>query len=192
MPLPGRPTGTLLHDLIVQEKEGPVGEIGAAVDKAIAYLAEHPDEARYTDSPATARMEDGLRFTVEGPGGMGVTTDMPPSVGGEGSAPSPGWLFRAAMASCIGTVAAMRAAQRGIRLDRLEVEVDSESDDRGLLGIDPSIPSGPLSMSVRIGLSGPGASEEELREVAMWGKSHCPVCDAAERAVDVQVTVTPV
>jgi uncharacterized OsmC-like protein len=167
-----------------------VREIGAAVDKAIAYLVEHPGEARYTDSLATARLEGGLRFTVEGPGGERVRTDMSPSVGGEGSAPSPGWLFRAAMASCVGTVAAMRAAQRGVELDHLEVDVDSESDDRGLLGIDPSIPSGPLSMSVRIRLSAPGWSEDELRDVATWGKQHCPVCDAAERTVNVDVTVS--
>lgn len=166
-------------------------DIGEAIGKAIEYLSEHPEEARYTDSLATARLEGGLRFTVEGPGGERLRTDMSPGVGGEGSAPSPGWLFRAAMAGCIGTVAAMRAAQQGVGLDSLEVEVDSESDDRGILGMDPSVPSGPLSMSVRIRLSGSGATEDELREVAGWGKSHCPVCDATERPVGVEVTVLP-
>jgi hypothetical protein len=39
----------------------------------------------------------------------------------------------------------MRAAELGIPLQRLEVTVDSESDDRGILGMDEAIPAGPLS-----------------------------------------------
>jgi hypothetical protein len=40
-----------------------------AVAHASAYLTDHPDEARYRDSPATARITSGLRVTVTGPGG---------------------------------------------------------------------------------------------------------------------------
>ena len=91
-------------------------------------------------------------------------------VGGGGPAPSPGWLLRAANASCIATLIAMRAAELGARLDGLEVVVDSESDDAGLLDIDPACrparsrcasPSGspgrpcPTTRSAR---SSPGAS----------------------------------
>jgi hypothetical protein len=44
----------------------------------------------------------------------------------------------------------MRAAVDGIELSRLEVVVDSESDDRGILGIDEAVPAGPLQMRVRV------------------------------------------
>ena len=37
-----------------------------------------------------------------------------------------------------------------------EVDVDSESDDRGILGLDPSVPGGPLSMRVRLRMSAAG------------------------------------
>lgn len=88
--------------------------IRSSVEAAVAYLGGHPDEARYTDRPATARVEAGLRVTAEGPDGRLLVTDMPAAVGGEGSAPSPGWMLRAAHAACDATLVAMRAAQQGI------------------------------------------------------------------------------
>src|SRR2546423_14056841 len=109
---------------------------------------------------------------------------MPAAVGGTGSAPSPGWLFRAALASCDATLIAMRAAAEGIELTRLKVAVDSESDDRGILGIDDAVAAGPLRMRVRVQLAAPGASEAQPREAAAWGIQHCPGSDAARRALE--------
>jgi uncharacterized OsmC-like protein len=169
-------------------------KIGDAIRGAIQYLTDHPDEARYTDSPATAKLEEGLRCRVEGkPSGVTVVTDMPPSVGGGGSAPSPGWLSRAAQASCDATVIAMRAAQEGISLSLLEVTVDSESDDRGLLGMNESTPAGPLTARVRVRIAAGGVSEERLRRLVEWADHHSPVTDCVRRAVptalDVEVVV---
>lgn len=55
---------------------------------------------------------------------------MATSVGGTGSAPSPGWLLRAAVASCVTTLIAMRAATLDVALDSLAVTVDSESTSK--------------------------------------------------------------
>jgi uncharacterized OsmC-like protein len=112
-----------------------------------------------------------------------------PSVGGTGTAPSPGWLLRAAEASCVATLIAMRAAVLGISLDDLEVSVDSESDDRGLLGIDDSVPAGPLSGRVQVRLTAQGVDAATLDELAHWGVAHCPVCDALERPIPLSVEV---
>lgn len=158
-------------------------EIHSAIEAAVGYLTEHPDEARYTDSQAVATIEGGLRCRVTGPDGASVVTDMPPSVGGGGSAPSAGWLFRASMASCIATVIAMRAANQGVELSGLEVTVDSESDDHGILGMDEDVPAGPLSVRVGVRISSPEVEPERLRAIAEWGADHCPVCDATRRAV---------
>lgn len=84
----------------------------------------------------------------------------------------------------------MRAAQLGVELGELEVSVDSQSDDRGLLGMDDSVPSGPLSLRVRVKLGPAGAEPGRLRELAQWGETHCPVCDAASRAVPISLEVT--
>ena len=164
-------------------------DVRDALAQAATYLTEHPEEARSTDSVATATLEEGLVVRVTGPDGAELTTDMVRSVGGTASAPSPGWLLRAAEASCVATLIAMRAAMRGITLDHLEVAVDSESDDRGLLGLDEQIPAGPLSGRVRVRLAAAGVDPTTLDEIARWGVKHCPVCDALERAVPVSTEV---
>ena len=167
----------------------PATAIRDAVEGAVAYLTEHPDEARYTDSAATAVVETGLAVLVTGPDGASVKTDMPASVGGSGSAPSPGWLMRAAQASCLATLVAMRAAQQGIELTEVEVTVDSESDDRGILGVDNSVPSGPLSSRARIRVTATGAGEVDMEDVVRWAEAHCPVQDALRRAIPCTVEI---
>ena len=167
--------------------------IRAAIEGASAYLSDHTDEARYTDSVALARVTDGLRMRVTGPTGEELVTDMPGAVGGGGSAPSPGWFLRAAVAACVASLAVMRAAQLGIAGFGCEVEVDSESDDRGILGLDDDVPGGPLSTRITLRLSAAEAGPDLLREVADWAVHHCPVSDAVRRAVPttVEVEVAP-
>src|SRR5687768_8690656 len=116
-------------------------------------------------------------------------SDMSQGVGGGGTAPSPGWLLRAANASCIATLIAMRAAEQGVELGQLEVTVDSESDDYGILGLDEALPAGPLSMRVAVRAASSTAAPDQLREIVDWGVAHCPVCDAVKRAVPVEVDV---
>jgi uncharacterized OsmC-like protein len=163
--------------------------IRTAVENASAYLGEHPQDAKATDSEATATVVDGLVVRVTGADGAEIITDMVPSVGGTASAPSPGWLLRAAEASCVATLIAMRAAMLDVRLDSLEVTVDSVSDDRGLLGIADDVPAGPLSGRVRVRIASAGADAAQLEEIAHWGVAHCPVCDAVERAVPITTEV---
>src|SRR5215218_7862267 len=127
--------------------------IRGSMERASNHLTEHPEAATGADSAATAVREHGLRFRVEGPWGA-LTSDMAESVGGGGgSAPTPGWLQRAALAACDATLVAMEAARDGIELTELEVTVDSESDFRGVLGVDPSVQAGPLSIRVGIRLA---------------------------------------
>lgn len=156
-----------------------------ALEAAGAYLTEHPDQARYTDSLATASVEDGLRVRVVGPNGETLTTDMPPAVGGGGAAPSPGWFLRAAVAACVTSLAVMRAAQLGINGFSCEVDVDSESDDRGILGLDASVPGGPLSMRLSVRMT--GADPAVLAEIGEWAVERCPVSDAVRRAVPLRI-----
>lgn len=173
----------------LEEAEVDANSIQTAIRVASKYLAQHPEEARSTDSVAVATLVDGLVVRVDGPAGASITTDMVASVGGTATAPSPGWLLRAAEASCVVTLVAMRAAMLGITLDTLEVTVDSESDDRGLLGVDEDVPAGPLSGRVSVRLTAAGVDPTTLDEVARWGVTHCPVCDALERVVPVTIQV---
>ena len=165
-------------------------QIRAAIEGASAYLTEHPHEARYTDSSATARVESGLRVRVDGPNGEVLETDMPAAVGGSGSGASPGWYLRASVAACVASLATMRAAQLGFEGFGCEVDVDSESDDRGILGLDASVPGGPLSMRIRLRMRAEGVGLDQLEEIAVWAVEHCPASDAVRRAVPVHIEVT--
>ena len=163
--------------------------IRAAIEGASAYLKEHPEDARYTDSVATARLDSGLRVEVAGPNGEALVTDMPKGVGGAASSPSPGWYFRAAVAACALSLATMRAAQLGLTVFRCDVEVDSESNDYGILGLDTSTPAGPLSMRVHFRMTADGAGLDTLEEIAVWAVDHCPVADAVKRGVPLHIEV---
>ncbi|MDQ2964908.1 MAG: OsmC family protein [Chloroflexota bacterium] len=163
--------------------------IGEAVAAASAYLTAHPDEARYRDTMAVARLDSGLAVMVTGADGATLRTDMPSGVGGTASAPSPGWFLRAAEASCVASLVAMRAAALGIDIGPIEVEVDSESDDRGILGLSDEVPAGPLSSRIVVTITAPGRSPGEIEDLARWAVGHCPVTDAVRRAVPLEVVV---
>jgi uncharacterized OsmC-like protein len=159
--------------------------IREALQGATEYLSEHPEDAKATDSFATATIDDGLRCIVRGPDGAQLTTDMVTSVGGGNTAPSPGWFLRAATASCVATLIAMKAALEEVELGDVEVTVDSQSDDLGILGIDDHVPAGPLSVAVRVKLDANGNDPGKLRDIVAWAHDHCPVCDLTKRVVPI-------
>jgi uncharacterized OsmC-like protein len=163
--------------------------IADAVARASAYLTEHPDEARYRDSNAHAHLASGLLVEVTGPNGERLTTDMPVGIGGTATAPSPGWFLRAATASCVASLVALRAAATGVTVRSVDVEVDSESDDRGILGLDPAIPAGALSTKVVVSIDAPGLDRHDVEALAEWAVEHCPVSDTITRAVPLSLEV---
>jgi uncharacterized OsmC-like protein len=162
--------------------------IREAIEKASGYLKENPDAATGTDAAATAVHEDGLRFRVEGPKGE-LTTDMAESVGGGATAPTPGWLLRAALASCDATTVAMEAARDNVELTDLKVSVESETDFRGVLGADGSAHPGPIAVRVQIELTAPDATEDQLREIVKRAEAHSPVRDALAREIPMTTEV---
>jgi uncharacterized OsmC-like protein len=166
-----------------------MSSIGDAVASATAYLTEHPDEARYRDSHARARLGDGLRVEVAGPGGESLRTDMPRAIGGTATEPSPGWYFRAAAAACVASLIGIRAATLGIELpaESVEVMVDSESDDRGILGLDGAIPAGALSLRVVVSLAAGSVDRSTFEGLVRWAVDRCPVTDTAQRAVPIEL-----
>jgi uncharacterized OsmC-like protein len=69
------------------------------------------------------------------------------------------------------------------------VTVESESDSRGLLGVDDSVRPGPLGIRVRIQLAADNATEDQLREIVQRAESRSPVNDAIARAVSVTTEI---
>ena len=159
-----------------------IEHIRTCVGRVAAHFAAHPDEACGPDKPAVATLEEGLRCRATGPGGAVLVSDMPKAIGGGAAAPTPGWFLRAALANCDATVIAMRAAQLGIELSRLEVSVASESDNRGLLGIGDA-PAGPSSVRISVRIAADGVPAATLRDIVHWAEQHSPVGDTIRRAM---------
>jgi uncharacterized OsmC-like protein len=162
-------------------------DIKSSIDTTIEYLTQHPEKTRYTAEPVTAVLEEGLRCRIEGPNGATLASDMPSGVGGGGTAPTPSWLSRAALATCEATVIALRAAREGVSLTELEVAVEGEFDNRGVLGMDDSVPAGPLSLRTRVRIGADGVDPEILRQIVEWATSHSPVGDVFHRTVPTEV-----
>jgi uncharacterized OsmC-like protein len=157
-------------------------EIRNALNIAVDTLSAHPEKARTRPAPLTARLLEKLRCRVTGTSGETILTDMPPALGGDGTAPSPGWYLRAALAACTATVIAMRAARLDVALTTLEVTVESEADQRGLLGLDERVSAGVAVLRTRVRIGATNADAEQLRALVQWGDTHSPVACTVRHA----------
>ena len=164
-------------------------EIRESILNVRTALASKSDAGPAPDRPAVAVMEDGLRCRADAGDGWAVVTDMPAAVGGGAAAPTPGWLIRAALASCAATTIAMRAAELGIALTDLEVTAESETDMRGLLDVGDGVQPGPVSALLRVRLAADGADEQQLDELVEWADSHSPVGDCVRREIPVGLEI---
>lgn len=106
---------------------------------------------------SNAVLTDGLKCTVvEGDRSMNI--DMSPAIGGEGSGPSPGFLGRAALGSCVAIGLKIAALRAGITIDRISVTLEMDWDDRGLFGIGDA-PAGATAIRLAIKVESPAAKE---------------------------------
>lgn len=164
-------------------------KIQESMQGVIEYYTQNPDKALSQDKEAIAIVEEGLRVRATGPDGQTLVCDMPKGLGGNATAPSPGWMMRASLANCEAVMIALRAAQLGIELSTLEVRVDSRSDDRGMLGMDDSKPAGPLNMKMSIRIGAEGVSSDQLQEVVEWAEKHSPVGEPLGRVMPTEYAV---
>ena len=163
-------------------------EIGAAVELIEGYYRDKAPPGPQADISATAMIEKGLRCRIEAPDGYAIHTDMPTAVGGGASCPSPGWHFRAALASCDATLLAMRAARLGIELDDIRVRVETSSDGRGMF-LDEGISPGSTEVRIYFRLSGDDLDEAAKQSLVDWVVEHSPVGTDVVRAVDVSAEI---
>ena len=169
----------------------PEQVIRDAIDNITKVISARPDKARVKNASATASRINDLTFSVAGPNGEAVHTDMPKAIGGGGGVPQPGWLVRAALASCTGTAIAMRAAKLGIAVEKLEVSVESESDNRGLLGLDQTISAALTGLRTIVRIRAANTTPGELQSLVHWGDAHSPVACTLRSALaaDIEVLV---
>ena len=168
-------------------------EVAEALRRAVTVLERRPDIGLHDDAPATARWERGMRIVASHANGATVQTDMPGELGGTGDQVSPGWLFRAGLASCAATCIAMRAATAGFELTTLEVKASSRSDTRGVLGMKElsgeRVYAGPCDVQLRVRIAAAGVSDAELHALVAEATQCSPVPTAVWNAVPMALHV---
>lgn len=143
-------------------------------ERNIALLAMKPSRGLLSCT-ARARLCEGLSCEItEGP--WRLAADMPAKVGGDETAPTPGVLGRAALASCIVIGIAIWSARLGIQIDDLEVEVHADFDARGELGADDGVRPGYTAVRYEIAIDSP-APRERLIELLDLAERHSPYLD---------------
>lgn len=168
-------------------------EIAAALQRVETVLRRRPEMGLHDDAPATARWERGTRVVASHANGTQVSTDMPGELGGRGDQVTPGWLFRAGLASCAATSIAMTAAAQGIELTTLEVRASSRSDMRGLLGMVDAegepVHAGPCDVQLLVRISAHGIVPARLRALVEDGYRCSPIPNAVVNAVPVDLRI---
>lgn len=114
--------------------------------------------------------------------------DIGTSEGGNDAGPGPGILERGALGSCLAIGYSQRAAVLEIPVDRIEVDVESDFDARGMLFVDDR-PPGFDALRYKVYIESP-ASEEEIMQIIEEVDKHSPVLDDFRRAIPVEREVT--
>ncbi|HEY5801441.1 MAG TPA: OsmC family protein [Burkholderiaceae bacterium] len=168
--------------------------IAAALERLAAVFRRRPEFAVHDDAPATATWQRGTRVVASHAGGATVVTDMAAELGGSGEHPTPGWMFRAGIATCTATRIAMEAALQGIVLTSLEVVAGSTSDGRGFLGMPGddggAVPAGACEVRLDVRIAAAGVEEDRLRTLVELSNRLSPMSSNIERSVPLLLRVT--
>jgi uncharacterized OsmC-like protein len=171
------------------EVQSSADRIAAAFRRLRKVLTRAPELGLHEDAPAIASWMGGAAVLARHANGTQFRTDMPSELGGGGTSATPGWLFRAGLASCTATCIVMRAADEGIELTELEVVASSRSDTRAIVGIcDPAgaaVPSGPRDVRLKVRIAARNAAPERLRALVEESYRCSPVPSAVVEAVPV-------
>jgi uncharacterized OsmC-like protein len=130
------------------------------------------------------RLLPGLSCEIE-EGPWKLTAGMSEKSGGRRAGPNPGVLGRAALGSCLAVGYAMWAARLGVPLDALDVEVETDYDSRGELGVSDEVPPGYLQVRYRVTVRSP-APDADVRRVIDTADKYSPYRDVFARAHDVR------
>lgn len=104
-----------------------------AFDRMQHVFAKRPAAAKAT-ATMRARIVDGLHCEAR-EGDWLLSLDMPADAGGNNAGATPGVHGRAALASCLAMSYSIELARAGIEARGVEVELQVDYDNRGLLGM---------------------------------------------------------
>lgn len=114
--------------------------------------------------------------------------DHPTVLCGADTAPTPvEWVLHA-LATCLTAGIANIAAARGIRLNKVESNIEGEIDLRGILGLSKEVRNGYQNVRISFEVDG-DASPDQLAQLVMQSKARSAVFDILTNGVPVSVDV---
>lgn len=168
-------------------------DIAAALQRLRSVFQRRPEAGLHDDAPATASWVQGTRVVARHANGRTLATDMPAELGGSGDEVTPGWLFRAGLASCAATSIVLNAAAEGLTLSALEVHATSRSDTRGLLGMADAtgapVCGGPGDVTLQVRIAADGVAPERLRALVEAALRQSPIPSAVRQATPLALQV---
>ena len=131
------------------------------------------DPSKAIVKPVLKSRSDGTQVVLE-TGPFSWRSDLPPSLGGTNTAPSPTALLMGALAGCaVMFIRDTLAPQLGVRLESVEAVVKCESDLRGALGMNGAMPDlQNVQVTIQIQSSD---SEENVRKLYQVWQERCPI-----------------
>jgi uncharacterized OsmC-like protein len=112
------------------------------------------------------------------------------AVGGDGDAPCSGDLLLGALAACQEITLRMVAANMGIQIRELRIDVDADWDARGTLAMGRDFPVGIRAIRCRTHVTIDGdARGERAERLLRSAERYCVVLDTLRTGVDVDATI---
>ncbi len=144
--------------------------VRTAFERAVEAMSRREGVGRGT-AVTRIRMNEAFLCEVED-GRWKLTVDMSEKGGGGGRGPDPGVLGRAALGSCFAIAYAQWLIQRGVPVERLEVEIQADYDARAEYGLNDASPAyAELRYVVTVESDAP---EAEILRVLDEAEAHSP------------------
>jgi uncharacterized OsmC-like protein len=167
--------------------ENQSGRVAAAVVRLHEALANRPGFG-HSASTSVSTLGAGLRCsTCERT--HEIHADLVPALGGDGSAPTPAVLLRAALGACLAIGYRLHAAELGVDVTAVRVTVESESELSGMLDPDACAPPGFTALRYHVDIDSPSPAHEVERLIELADRLS-PVLDALTQPQSVQRTLS--
>ena len=150
-------------------------ETRIALERADRLVTIAPERG-YRTYVNTARIVEGTQCEIEEKGHR-ILVDAGKGLGGGDKDPTASMLLRGALSSCIAIGIKMWAARREIRVDQVLVTVETDTDARGILGLNDKVPPGFTATRVRIEVQSP-APPAEVEAIVAASLRFSPLIDA--------------
>jgi len=173
----------------------------AKLNGLIDHLKKNPDKGRVTFY-SKARWQDGMRaftafrgFSIDGQMMHEKTRefvllgDEATELSGTDTAPGAMEELMYAISTCVIAAANANAALMGVKLTRLDVNIESDLDLHGLFALDPKVRPGAIAMRMDITVAG-DADDEVLKKIAMLGYEYSPVSETARNGIKFTPNIT--